>query len=102
MLNEKMIREFCEKNGYRYNYFGLDAIIDTPLEQWKLEGTEKYNHKRNTYETIIRLKHRNQLGNSTGKAHFHTQRVVGKLEWALETIEEHGLDGSYQFNSKSS
>lgn len=91
MLNEDKIREFCEKNGYRYNYFGYNAIIDTPLEQWKLEGIEKSDG-----QSIVRLKHRNQMGNASGKAHFHTQRIVAKIEWALETIEEHGLDGSYE------
>lgn len=96
MLNEKLIEEFCEENGYSYNYFGQKAIIETPLDEWKLEGTNKYNYKRDVHETIVKLGHKNVLGNSSGKSHFHTQRIVGKIEYALETIVQHNTHkGAY-------
>lgn len=99
-LNEQRLIEFCSDREYKLNYFGERAIISTPLDQWKLEEIVKGNGK----DTIIKLEHRNKSGNKGRKEHFHTQRIVGVLEYALETIEEHGQStGAYKsmFEMKS-
>lgn len=91
-LNEDKLIRFCSERGYKLNYFGERAIISTPLDQWKLEEILKGNGR----ETVIKLEHRNESGNKGRKEHFHTQRIVGVLEYALETIEEHGqATGAY-------
>lgn len=92
-LDENKLIEFCNERDYKLNYFGERAIISTPLDQWKLEEIVKGNGQ----DTIIKLEHRNSSGNKGRKEHFHTQRIVGVLDYALETIEEHGqATGAYK------
>lgn len=84
MTNELKIKEYCNKLGYGYRYFGDNAIITTSVDTWMLKFQQKIINKQ--IEEVILVGHQNKSGNSKRKHQFHTQRYARDLDYVFTNI----------------
>lgn len=89
MLDEKEVKRLSEKHNLSYKHFGSTVLIETGLDEWQINAMCVGEHSEREDVVVYELRHKNTSGNRSGKAHFHRQRIVPKLEYAFETIAEH-------------
>lgn len=88
MSDEKKVIELCYKYKLVYKYFGDKVIITTDTDQWAIFSKQIGWSSGISYgDQVYELKHEND--NKTGKAHFHRQRIIRKLEQVFDIIVEH-------------
>jgi hypothetical protein len=87
-LNEKTIKQYCDRYNYKYNFFNNNnkVIIDTHMDMWEVELVED-NMLKNMPPYEIR--HINTSGNRTGKIHFHKQYQAWDLHFIFNRLVCH-------------
>lgn len=90
MLDKGKVKALCREHSLNCRYFGDRVIVDTNTDQWEIVSKPVGVYNNFGYaDQVIELRHKNISGNKSGKAHFHRQRIVEKIEHAFDTIVEH-------------
>ena len=80
-INEQEIKDYCKKYGYKFRYFGENAIILTGMDTWRIKRVYKRDERRQ-----LMIEHANTMGNRKGKMQFHNQRFAPDIAYVFDVV----------------